>query len=129
MDWKGLVEKAKQIFQQRGGAQAAKEDAQELRDISKEQGSTADKAKDAAAAIREPGAHKPDAQAPAAGDAQAPAAGDAPSPAVGDAPSPAAGDAQQPAAGDAQPPVAGDVPAQTAGDPQSQTAGDAPQPS
>ena len=103
MDWKAMVEKAKQIFQQRGGTQAAKEDAQELRDISKEQGSTADKAKDAAAAIREPGAHHADAPAPAAGDAQ----------------SPAAGDAQAPAAGDAQAP--------TAGDPQSQTAGDAPQ--
>jgi hypothetical protein len=70
MDWKGLTDKVKQVFQQRGGAQAAKEDAQELRDISKEQGSTADKAKDAAAAIREPGARSPDAQSQAAGDAQ-----------------------------------------------------------
>ena len=96
MDWKGLVEKAKQIFQQRGGAQAAKEDAQELRDISKEQGSTTDKAKDAAAAIREPGAHHPDAPSPAAGDAQAPSAGDAQAPTAGDSQAQTAGDAQQP---------------------------------
>ena len=60
MDWKAMADKAKQVFQQRGGAQAAKEDAQELRDISHEQGSYADKAKHAAAAIREPGAHHPD---------------------------------------------------------------------
>jgi hypothetical protein len=64
MDWKAMADKAKQVFQQRGGAQAAKEDAQELRDISREQGSYADKGKDAAAAIREPGAHHPDAPAP-----------------------------------------------------------------
>ena len=60
MDWKGMADKAKQVFQQRGGSQAAKEDAQELRDIAQKQGSLADKAKDAAAAIREPGAHHPD---------------------------------------------------------------------
>ena len=41
MDWKAMADKAKQVFQQRGGAQAAKEDAQELRDISQEQGSYA----------------------------------------------------------------------------------------
>ena len=85
MDWQGMVDKVKQIFQQRGGTQAAKEDAQELRDISQEQGSTTDKAKDAAQAIREPGAHRPDAQAPAAGDAQSQAAGDAQSQTAGDA--------------------------------------------
>ena len=39
MDWKAMVDKAKQVFRQRGGAQVAKEDAQELRDISQEQGS------------------------------------------------------------------------------------------
>jgi hypothetical protein len=60
MDLKGLMDKAKGVFQQRGGATAAKEDAQELRDISKEQGSATDKAKDAAAAIKDPGAPGPD---------------------------------------------------------------------
>jgi hypothetical protein len=85
MDWKGMVDKAKQVFQQRGGAPAAKEDAQELRDISQEQGSVADKGKDAAAAIREPGAHQPDEESQSAGDVQQP-----------DAPSQTAGDVQQP---------------------------------
>jgi hypothetical protein len=71
MDWKAMADKAKQVFQQRGGAQAAKEDAEELRDIAREQGSYMDKAKEAAAAIREPGAHHPDAPgagAPGPGD-------------------------------------------------------------
>ena len=55
-----MADKAKQVFQQRGGAQAAKEDAQELRDISQEPGSITDKLKDAAAAIKDPGAPGPD---------------------------------------------------------------------
>ena len=62
-----------ELAQQRGGTQAAKEDAQELRDISQEQGSATDKAKAAAAAIREPGAHHPDAP-----DAGSQGAGDVP---------------------------------------------------
>ena len=56
MDFKGMADKAKQVFGQRGGAKAAKEDAQELRDISHEPGSVGDKLKDAAAAIKDPGA-------------------------------------------------------------------------
>jgi hypothetical protein len=61
MNWKAMADKAKQTFQQRGGSEAAKQDAEELRDIAKGQGSITDKAKEAAAAIREPGAHQPDA--------------------------------------------------------------------
>ena len=60
MNWKAMADKAKQTFQQRGGSEAAKEDAEELRDIAHGQGSITDKAKEAAAAIREPGAHHPD---------------------------------------------------------------------
>jgi hypothetical protein len=60
MDFKEMADKAKQVFQQRGGAKAAKEDAQELRDITQEQGSVADKLKDAGAAIKDPGAPGPD---------------------------------------------------------------------
>jgi hypothetical protein len=60
MNWKAMADKAKQTFQQRGGSEAAKEDAEELRDIAHGSGSIADKAKEAAAAIREPGAHRPD---------------------------------------------------------------------
>ena len=60
MNWKAMADKAKQAFQQRGGSKAAKEDAQELRNIAQGQGSITDKAKEGAAAIREPGAHDPD---------------------------------------------------------------------
>jgi hypothetical protein len=60
VNWKAIADKAKQTFQQRGGSEAAKEDAEELRDIARGQGSIADKAKEAAAAIREPGGHHPD---------------------------------------------------------------------
>jgi hypothetical protein len=60
MNWKALADKGKQAFQQRGGSKAAKEDAEELRNIAQGQGSVTDKAKEAAAAIREPGAHHPD---------------------------------------------------------------------
>lgn len=69
MDWKMMADKAKQTFQQRGGADAAKEDAGELRDIARGQGSLTDKAKEAAAALREPGAHHPDSpDAPSQGE-------------------------------------------------------------
>jgi hypothetical protein len=60
VNWKSIADKAKQTFQQRGGSEAAKEDAEELRDIARGQGSITDKAKEAAAAIREPGGHHPD---------------------------------------------------------------------
>jgi general stress protein YciG len=60
MNWKAMADKAKQTFQQRGGSEAAKQDAEDLRDIARGQGSITDKAKEAAAAIREPGAHHPD---------------------------------------------------------------------
>ena len=75
MNWKAMADKAKQTFQQRGGSEAAKGDAEELRDIARGQGSLADKAKEAAAAIREPGAHhpdSPDAQSQGGGNAQRP---------------------------------------------------------
>ncbi|MBV9806021.1 MAG: hypothetical protein JO286_02500 [Solirubrobacterales bacterium] len=39
MDWKAMVDTAKQVFRQRGDARVAKEDAQELRHIRQEQGS------------------------------------------------------------------------------------------
>ena len=47
MNWKAMADKAKQTFQQRGGSKAAKEDAEELRNIAQGQGSITDKAKDA----------------------------------------------------------------------------------
>jgi hypothetical protein len=73
VNWKAMADRAKQTFQQRGGTEAAKEDAEELRDIARGQGSITDKAKQAAEAIREPGGHHPDSPNGQAQDAsQAP---------------------------------------------------------
>ena len=55
MDLSSLTNRAKGLFKQRGGSQALKEDAQELKDIARGEGSTSDKAKEAFEAIKEPG--------------------------------------------------------------------------
>jgi hypothetical protein len=56
MDWTKLAGKAKQVIDKRGGKKSVAEDATELRDIAKGEGTLADKGKQAAAAIKEPGA-------------------------------------------------------------------------
>lgn len=56
MDFKRLADKAKNIFEKRGGSEAAKEDLGELKDIAGSNESLTDKAKDAAAALKDPGA-------------------------------------------------------------------------
>jgi hypothetical protein len=56
----GLVDKAKGVFQKRGGTEAAKEDAQELKDVQAGGGGTTDKAKEAGEALKDPGAKGPD---------------------------------------------------------------------
>ena len=61
MDFGKLTEKAKQMFNKRGGMEAAKEDATELKDIAGKDESLVDKAKDAEAAIQDPGAPGPSA--------------------------------------------------------------------
>ncbi len=61
-----LVNKAKRVVDQRGGTDALKEDAQELKDIASSKGSAQDKAKRAAEALKEPGA--PGSQKPPAGE-------------------------------------------------------------
>jgi len=53
---RGLTDRAKEIFGKRGGTDALKEDAEELKDIATGEGSLKDKAKDAADAIKDPGA-------------------------------------------------------------------------
>lgn len=64
-----LVNRAKQMVDKRGGTNALKEDAQELKDIASSKGSTQDKAKRAAEALKDPGApgeeHRPAADRPA----------------------------------------------------------------
>ena len=61
MDFKSLTDKAKDMFTKRGGTSAAKEDLNELKDIAGKDESLGDKAKDAAEAMKDPGA-------PGAGD-------------------------------------------------------------
>ena len=70
MDFKKLGERAKALVDKRGGTESVKEDAEELRDIAKGQGSLSDKAKAATSAIKQPGSD-PAAQAPASPAAEA----------------------------------------------------------
>jgi hypothetical protein len=56
MDFRKLSRQAKRIIDKRGGTEALKGDAEELRDIARGPGSAKNKAREAAAAIKEPGA-------------------------------------------------------------------------
>jgi hypothetical protein len=56
-----LFDKAKKTIDDRGGMDALKADAEELKGIAKGKGSLTDKAKAATAAIKQPGAPKADA--------------------------------------------------------------------
>jgi hypothetical protein len=56
MDFKKIVGKAKKAIDDRGGVEALKGDAQELKGVAKGRGSLADKAKKAASVLKEPGA-------------------------------------------------------------------------
>ena len=55
-----LADQARKVIDKRGGTDALKEDAQELREIAKGKGSLKDKAKAAGEAIKDPGAKGPD---------------------------------------------------------------------
>ena len=69
MDFRRLSSKAKEIVDKRGGPDALKQDAAELKRIASGQGSLSDKAKAAAAALKDPGG----SQAGAAQSSAAPA--------------------------------------------------------
>jgi hypothetical protein len=56
MDLSRLTSRAKEMFAKRGGTEAAKEDAQELKDIARSDASLGDKAKAGVEALKEPGA-------------------------------------------------------------------------
>ena len=60
MDLKGLFNKGKKIVDERGGVESLKEDAQEVAKIAKGKGSLSDKAKEAAAAVKDPGTNQPE---------------------------------------------------------------------
>lgn len=81
MDFKKLTDQAKSAIDKRGGTESLKEDLGELKDIAKSKGSLTDKAKEAAAAIKDPGD---------AGDSPAPAPSPEPNAATEPIPDPAA---------------------------------------
>jgi hypothetical protein len=56
MDLGRLTSRAKDLFNRRGGAEAAKEDVQELKDIARSDASIGDKAKQGLEALKDPGA-------------------------------------------------------------------------
>ena len=56
MDLSRLTSRAKDIFAKRGGTEAAKKDAQELKDIARSDASLGDKAKAGMEALKDPGA-------------------------------------------------------------------------
>ena len=62
MDLSKLTDQAKKLMDDRGGADALKEDAEELKDIATGDGSLTDKAKAAVEAISDPGAPGGDAK-------------------------------------------------------------------
>jgi hypothetical protein len=78
VNFKKLADKAKDVVEKRGGTDALKKDAQELRDIAKGKGSLKDKAKAAADAVKDPGregndaAERPQASANAPRQTRAP---------------------------------------------------------
>jgi len=77
-----LTSKAKALVDKRGGTDSLKQDAEELKKIASGKGSVGDKAKAAAAAVKDPGAddspdpHPPEAQAAAPTRPQAEASRD-----------------------------------------------------
>jgi hypothetical protein len=62
-----VTDQAKKLIDERGGMDALKEDAEELKDIATGQGSLTDKAKAAVDAIKDPGAKGDDPPATPAG--------------------------------------------------------------
>jgi len=80
MDFKKLQRMAKNVIDKRGGTEALKADAEELKNIATGPGTASDKAKRAADALKEPGAKGPDktADAPVTPPAEAPKPSGAP---------------------------------------------------
>ncbi len=71
MNLKNLFDKGKKIVDERGGVDSLKADAEELQGIAKGKGSVTDKAKAAAAALKDPGAKG--GERPAGGQPKGPA--------------------------------------------------------
>jgi hypothetical protein len=100
MDFRRLTSRAKEMFTKRGGSEAAKQDAQELKDIARSDASLGDKAKAGLEALKEPGA--PGAERSAGGEGPRPGgerspAGEEPRP--GGEPTPGGEERRPPAEG------------------------------
>jgi hypothetical protein len=54
-----LINRAKDVVQKRGGTEALKEDAQELKDVAKSDAPMSEKVKQGAEALKDPGAKGP----------------------------------------------------------------------
>jgi hypothetical protein len=91
MNLGSLTSKAKELFTRRGGKDAAKEDAQELKDIARSEGSIGDKAKEGFEAVKDPGApgeeRRPGGEQPRPGGEQPRPGGEQPRP-TGEQPRP-----------------------------------------
>jgi hypothetical protein len=70
VDFKKLSDRAKDLVEKRGGTGSLKEDAGELKEIATGKGSLSDKAKAAAAALKDPGAKGADDREPAPAPAE-----------------------------------------------------------
>jgi hypothetical protein len=60
VNFRRITDQAKKLVEKRGGSDSLKEDAEELKDIAKGEGSLKDKAKAAGEAIKDPGAPGPE---------------------------------------------------------------------
>ena len=60
VNFRRISDQAKKLVEKRGGSDALKEDAGELKDIAKGKGSLKDKAKAAGEAVKDPGAPGPE---------------------------------------------------------------------
>jgi hypothetical protein len=111
VNFKRLSDKAKDLVEKRGGTDALKADAEELKNIAKGQGSIADKAKAAAEALKDPGQRRattpPAEPMPAPVEAPEPAAEPTSSPVEEAATEPAP--EPTPAPGDDAPPKGGNA--------------------
>ena len=120
MDFKSLQRMAKNLIDKRGGTDALKADAEELKNIATGPGSASDKAKRAADALKDPGAKGPDktADAPVTPPAETPKppAAETPVTPPAETPSPAAADAPKPPAADTPATPPAETPAPAAAD-------------
>jgi len=64
VDWEKLAKKANEVLEKRGGVKSVQQDAGELGEIAKGDGTLSEKARAAMKAIKEPGAHEQGTSSP-----------------------------------------------------------------